>query len=208
MTQAATKKDPAVTISAADRLLTTTVNPLHRQILENYRRHAILEVTGNWEDIFAPDMTVPDPVYTFDVTNFEGVKLAGDRVKAFYKGLVDSHATVILVEDEQLVVADWGLASESWFNTYERGSDLIAAGAEGYDPDGYYIVRARLAMIWPYDPQGRLIGEHVYEAKVFRQVIEITEDEFVTLADAQARLLPLLRPLPKFTPGHHMTCPS
>ncbi|HEY2578765.1 MAG TPA: hypothetical protein VGI74_20870 [Streptosporangiaceae bacterium] len=194
------KKDPAVTIWAADRLLAVTANPLHRQILENYRRHAILEVTANWRDIFVPDMTVPEPVYTFDVTGLEGVKLTGDEVKEFYKSLVDQQLTVILVEDEQLMVSDWGLASESWFNTYERGSALIGRGFTGYAADGYYVMRQRLAMIWPFDSRGRLIGEHVFEAKAFQQVIEVAEDDFVTLEDAQARLLPLLRPLPKFDP--------
>jgi hypothetical protein len=195
MTEKPGKKDPAVTISAADRLLATTASPLHRQILENYRRHAILEVTGQWEDIFAPDMTVPEPTYTFDVTGFEGVKLTGDEVKGFYKTLADQGATVILVEDEQLMVSDWGLASESWFSTYQRGSELT-----GRDPDGYYVTRQRLAMMWPFDARGRLVGEHVYEAKVFQQVTEVAEGDFVTLADARTRLLPLLRPLPKFAP--------
>lgn len=195
MTEKPGKKDPAVTISAADRLLATTASPLHRQILENYRRHAILEVTGQWEDIFSPDMTVAEPVYTFDVTGLEGVKLTGDEVKGFYKTLADQGATVILVEDEQLMVSDWGLASESWFNTYQRGSALT-----GRDPDGYYVTRQRLAMMWPFDSRGRLVGEHVYEAKVFQQVVEVTQGEFVTLEDARARLQPLLRPLPKFAP--------
>jgi hypothetical protein len=57
------KKDMASTISAADRLLETLTDPLHRQIIENYRRHAILEVCGEWEDIFTPDMTVEVPEY-------------------------------------------------------------------------------------------------------------------------------------------------
>ena len=64
------KKDIAVTISAADRLLETTTDPLHRQILENYRRHAILEVCGLWEEIFTPEMTVEHPLYCFNVSGF------------------------------------------------------------------------------------------------------------------------------------------
>ncbi len=190
-----------MTISAADRLLAVTANPLHRQILENYRRHAILEVTGNWAEIFVPDMTVLEPAYTFDVTGLEGVKLTGDEVKGFYKALADQQLTVILVEDEQLMVSDWGLASESWFNIYERGSALIGQGLTGYQPDGHYVMRQRLAMIWPFDSCGRLTGEHVFEAKAFQQVIEVAEDDFVTLEDARARLLPLLRPLPEFDPA-------
>lgn len=55
-------------------------------------------------------------------------------------------------------------------------------------------------MTWPFDSRGRMIGEHVFEAKSFQQVIGVTEDDFVTLEDARARLLPLLRPLPQFDP--------
>lgn len=200
MTAPMTKKDPAVTISAADRLLETTEKPLHRQILENYRRHAILEVTGNWEGIFDPAMTVPEPFYTFDITNWDGVRAVGDEVRAVYKGLAEHQTTVILVEDEQLMVSDWGFASESWFNTYQRGGELIEKGFTDYAADGYYVMRQRIAMIWPYDEYGRMIGEHVYEAKVFREIIEVTEAEYVTVDDARARLMPLLRPLPKFDP--------
>ena len=38
------------------------------------------------------------------------------------------------------------------------------------------------------------------EAKVFQQVVKVTQGEFVTREDARARLLLLLRPLPKFAP--------
>ena len=48
---------------AADTLLKTTTEPLHRKILNNYRRHAMLEVSGRYEEIFAPDMTVEEPFY-------------------------------------------------------------------------------------------------------------------------------------------------
>jgi len=48
---------------AADEALETTDHPLHRQILENYRRHAILETTGRWREIFTPEMTVEHPIY-------------------------------------------------------------------------------------------------------------------------------------------------
>ena len=43
------RRDIAETISAADKLLETTENLRHRAILENYRRHAILEICGEWE---------------------------------------------------------------------------------------------------------------------------------------------------------------
>jgi hypothetical protein len=195
------KKDIAVTISAADRLLETTTNPLHRQILENYRRHAILEVCGEWKDIFLPEMTVEHPLYYFNVTGFAGNKAEGpEEVQAIYRMLAETGAGVQVVEDERLMVSDWGFASEATFNSYYRGSTLVDVGVPVDDPDGYFILRQKYVMLWPYDERGRMIGEQVYENKAFYELIQIPEDDFLTIADAKARLLPMLRPLPIFDP--------
>jgi len=195
------KKDIAVTISAAERLLETTTNQLHLQILENYRRHAILEVCGEWEEIFTPEMTVEHPVYYFNVTGFAGHKADGpDEVHAIYRMLAETGAGVQVVEDERLMVSDWGFASEAVFNSYYRGHTLNEVGVTVDDPDGFFIMRQKYVMLWPYDECGRMIGEQVYENKAFYELIQITEDDFLTIEDARARLLPMLRPLPVFEP--------
>src|SRR6516162_9093148 len=93
------------TISAADRLLEAAENPRHRRILENYRRHAILEVCGEWEAIFAPDMTVEEPVYYFNISGFDGVVANGvQAVKDIYRHLAETQTCVMLVENEHLWV--------------------------------------------------------------------------------------------------------
>ncbi|PQP12168.1 hypothetical protein [Rhodococcus opacus] len=197
-----TKLEPTILTRAADELLLKTDNPLHRQILENYRRHAILEVTGNWEEIFAPDMTVEHPVYYMNMRGKSFTLDGFDEVSAFYDGLADTDRTVMILEDEQLAVADWGFASEAVFNIYISGSTAAAQFARGEggfdaDPEKFYISRERHCMHWPYDERGRMIGEHVYVHDAATNVIEIPEAEFVTLEEARAKLLPLLRPLPK-----------
>jgi hypothetical protein len=178
---------------AADEALLITEKPLHRHILENYRRHAILEVTNNWEQIFTPEMTVEHPGYFLNIsgqsTTFDGY----EQVTGFYASLANSGTTVILLQDEQIAVADWGFASESVWNNYVRGG----AVPDG-DPEKFYIRRKRLAMHWPYDERGRLIGEHVYEHTDHAEIVEIPESEFITLDEARQKLLPLLRPLPVF----------
>ena len=195
------KKDIAVTISAADRLLETTTHPLHRQILENYRRHAILEVCGEWQDIFVPEMTVEYPVYYFNVTGFAGYKAEGpEEVQAIYRTLAETGTGVQVVEDERLMVSDWGFASDATFNSYYRGQNLIDVDVPVDDPDGYYIMRQKYVMLWPYDERGRMIGEQVYENKAFYELIPIPAEEFLTIQDARDRLLPMLRPLPVFEP--------
>jgi hypothetical protein len=196
------KKDVAVTISAADQLLEVTINPLHRQILENYRRHAILEVCGeSWEDIFVPEMTVEHPVYYFNVTGYKGYKAEGlEEVKAIYRTQAETQTCVQVVEDERLMVSDWGFASDATFNSYYRGFNLLDVGVDVEDRDGYFIMRQKYVMFWPYDERGRMIGEQVYENKAFYELIQIPQEDFVTIEDARARLLPMLRPLPIFEP--------
>ena len=191
---------------AADELLATTENPLHRQILENYRRHAILEVTGNWKQIFEPEMTVEHPVY---YVNGGGMSLTLDgldQVQSFYQGLERTQTTVMVLEDEVIAVADWGFASEAMFHTYVTGAAAAASFARGEggfdaDPDRFYISRRRLAMIWPYDERGRMIGEHVYVHDDHSATVEVPQSDFITFDEACEKLLPTLRPLPAFDPA-------
>jgi hypothetical protein len=77
-------------------------------------------------------------------------------VQGFYKALVESRTNVIVLENEELAVADWGLATEATFNTFVTGNDL-----PGGEPGKFYIVKQLIATHWPYDERGRLIGEHV-----------------------------------------------
>ncbi|HVV19945.1 MAG TPA: hypothetical protein VHF06_10950 [Pseudonocardiaceae bacterium] len=190
-----TKLDITTLTRGADDLLLTTENPLHRQILLNYRRHALLEVSGLWQQIFVPAMTVDHPVYYLDANDTSETLDGLDQVSAFYTALTDSGTNVIVVRDEQIAVADWGFGSESWFNTYARGSAL-----PGMDPDKFYLVRQLISMHWPYDDQARLIGEHVYEHAKLREITEIPESDFITPQEARQALAPLIRPLPPF-PG-------
>src|SRR6478672_5128253 len=40
-----------------------TVNPFHRAILKNYFRHLLLEISGYWDQILVPELTIDEPVY-------------------------------------------------------------------------------------------------------------------------------------------------
>lgn len=151
------RADIAETISAADHLLLVTENPRHRAILENYRRHAILEITGEWEAIFAPDMMVEEPVYNFNITGLDGVVAIGaEAVQDIYRTLAETQTCVMLVENEQPWINDWGFASDSNFVTFERGHDLLEKGFKVDDPAGYYREIQHFVMVWPYDEHARV----------------------------------------------------
>jgi hypothetical protein len=91
--------------AAVDRLLETTQNPRHRFILQVYARHRALEVSGRWEEIFAPDMMNPNPEYHFTQA---GIHAKGqDAVKSLYRMWADTDQSIIFyVETEEVAVAD------------------------------------------------------------------------------------------------------
>jgi hypothetical protein len=179
---------------AVDRLLEVTENPRHRQILENYRRHGLLEVSGRWPEIFAPEMSVEHPVYRLTEGGRTVVLDGREQVQEFYRGMADAGNLVMILEDEKLAVADWGFASESIFNHYTPGR-LI--GEDVDDPDAWYLLRYRVAMVWHYDDGARMIGEHVYEETVGREILKLAPEDVVTREEAREILAPLIRPLPR-----------
>jgi hypothetical protein len=44
-------------------------------------------------------------------------------------------------------------------------------------PDGYYCEYQHFAMVWPYDEQGRLKGEHVYENTALHRIEPIAHED-------------------------------
>lgn len=179
---------------AIDKFLETIENPLHRRIISNYRRHAIFEICGYKDQIFTPDMTVEHPRYYLNANGVSMTLDGRDEVLGFYSSLEQRAATVMVVENEQLAVSDWGFASEAWFNSFMPGS-LVPEGWDA-DPNKFYILRQFLCMHWPYDEQGRMMGEHVYEHAAIAELKEIGEDEYITLEEAREKLMPLQQELP------------
>jgi hypothetical protein len=161
------------------RLLEETSKPLHRAILLNWWRHVHLEGAGEFDAIVAPDMMVDHPVYRVAWGANPAVIEGKDGVLAFYNSVGES---VLWNSDDLLAVADWGVADELTFHQVARGADLEAVGYDVPDPDRIYHVSSRQVFVWPYDAQGRLAGEHLYEDKTSLRVEEVDPGEVITPA--------------------------
>jgi hypothetical protein len=96
---------------ALDALIAKTSDRRHLAILENYRRHAILEVCGLWEGILEPDMIVPHPVYRFHTPKGTRIIDGMDAVRAEYQTYANQNTTVIYHTEEHVAVNDDGLYS-------------------------------------------------------------------------------------------------
>lgn len=160
-------------------LLETTSKPLHRAMLLNFWRHVHLEGSGQYDRIVASDMMVDEPVYRVSWGANPAVIAGKEGVLAFYNSVGEA---VLWNSDDRLAVADWGICDELTFHQLARGADLQAVGYEVDDPDALYHVASRQAFIWPYDSQGRLIGENLYEDKTSLTIEEVSPDEAITPA--------------------------
>jgi hypothetical protein len=180
------KRDPRILTRAAEMLIPALDNLLHRAIIQNYRLHAMLEVSGRWQEIFVPGMAVERPLYRIG-----GTKVEGADVPALYKSLVDQGTSVMILEPETLVVGDRGFASEARFHTYVTGEAARKRGHAGADPAKKYIDSYWICMMWPYDDQAQMIGEHTY-AGGRSELQECVDEDFIDLADAGAVFAPLI----------------
>lgn len=188
--------DITQTNAAVERLLETTENPRHRWMLHAYNRHRYLEMAGRWKEIFAPEMTVAHPVYHFNVFGINTVLDGAEAVQAVYEEWSSTAQCVFYTDDEVLAVGDNMIVSTATIYQQTPGAVLAAAGAP-VDPEAYYLVGNLEHMIWPYDDEGRLIGEDVWEIDESRRQIIPLDPADVLTVEMSARLLePLIKPLP------------
>ncbi|MGN9914215.1 hypothetical protein ACTMTJ_42475 [Phytohabitans sp. LJ34] len=170
-----------------DQLIRSSKSGRHRRILENVRRHYLLELTGRPDEILAPDMTVEDPVYYIDLDGTSRTLRGRAAVRDFYGEL---EGVVFACEDTTHAVTDTGYWFESWFNFY------LPAAAIGLDGSAWYVKRQWVTMRWPYDEGCRMIGERVYDHPDITTILPVDESDVITFAEAKKLLEPLIRPLP------------
>ena len=146
---------------AVERALAMTDNPRHRYLLQVYLRHRYLESAGRWEEILEPELTVEHPVYRFTVADRPSFVLDGrDQVAALYQHWTDTNQSVFYVADEIVAVGDHMVVGRGISYQQTLGSELAAQGVAA-DADAMYLTKSAIAMIWPYDDRGRLLGEDV-----------------------------------------------
>ncbi|WP_432586425.1 hypothetical protein ABVG11_10075 [Streptomyces sp. HD1123-B1] len=188
--------DITMTNAAVERLIETTENPRHLYLLHAYNRHRYLEMAGRWEEIFAPEMTVEHPVYHFNVFGISTTLEGADAVKSVYSEWARTGQSIFYAENEKLAVGDNVICSTAVLYQQTPGA-VLAAGGAPVDPDATYLVKNLEHMIWPYDDEGRLVGEDVWEVdESTREIIPLDPSEVLTSSQSAALLAPLIKPLP------------
>ncbi|WP_067835750.1 hypothetical protein [Nocardia lijiangensis] len=184
---------------AVERLIETTDNPRHLYLLHAYNRHRYLEMAGRWREIFDPEMTVEHPVYNFNVFGINTVLDGAEAVQAVYNEWSGTGQCIFYTDNEKLAVGDNTICSTAAIYQQTPGAILAGAGAD-VDPDATYLVKNVEHMIWPYDDQGRLVGEDVWEIdESKREIIKLDPSEVLTVEQSEVLLASLIKPLPART---------
>lgn len=193
------KLDITETNRAVRELIEVTESPRHRYLLEAYDRHRNLEHAGRFEEIFTPEMTVERPVYRFNMIGAPPMMLEGrEQVEPVYRLWAETNQSIFYNESETVAVGDWMVVSTMVGYQQTLGAALVAGGIDA-DEDAMYLLRGRVAMIWPYDERGRLVGENVWEYDASEHdLIKLDADDVLSTEDAAELLAPLITPLPPF----------
>ena len=175
-----------------DDAIERCANPFHKAILENYRRHANLEVCGMWEQILVPEMTAPDAVYRIHVCEQLFSAKGMTEVSAIYRMMVDTESTVIYHTDEHIMVSDDGLMTDYISHRFWKGAQLQAQGVAVEDPAKFYIVSQSIICFFPYNSDALLAGETVFHGADMK-VRPCPPEEFITVAECREKLLPRMK---------------
>lgn len=191
--------DLTQTNRAVERLIETTTDPRHLYLLHAYNRHRYLEMAGRFEEIFAPDMTVPEPVYHFNMLGQTLVLEGAEAVKSVYAEWTAAGQNVFYTDDETIAINDDMIISRSTMYQQTSGKVLAASGME-VDPEAWYVVKSAEYMLWPYE-NGLLVGEDVWEYDdTQREVILLDPSEVLDVEQCARLLNPLIKPLPAVNP--------
>jgi hypothetical protein len=203
-----------------DKLLAVTTNPRHRFLLQAYSRHRYPEVAGRYQEIFAPEMMVPDPVYHFHAGGTPADLRGQENVKGLYHMWAETNQSIFFPENEQVAVADNFVASTTTIHQQVWGKSLtlgkVAAYLPGFgseavlhkilskknfkaDENAMYLYTTFIEMVWPYDDRGRLRGEDVWEPDPDKaDIVKLDPTDVLTTAQARKALDALIKLLPSF----------
>ncbi|MCC6438844.1 MAG: hypothetical protein IT196_27725, partial [Acidimicrobiales bacterium] len=160
----ATSIDPTSGYRAVEARLARTGDPRKRALLEVLRDHLYAECTKDFPLLLSTLSDDPDYRFWIDGAGFGAGPKGLGQVTSHYENLYAENRHVCDYRIERIVVDDEEpiIVTEGWFDQVFPGGVLVARGADIDDPDAVYVLRMRLLLLWPFGPDGKLIGEDSY----------------------------------------------
>jgi hypothetical protein len=123
-----------------EELLEETEKPLHRAILKNYFKHALLEISGYWDQILVPEPTIDEPVYRISERGVAHVLTGHTAVESFYREIAETRQNVMAARTLNICVISCKIVQVVLLMPDSKVTDaMIAMGYEekpARDPNG------------------------------------------------------------------------
>ena len=157
------KIEQKVTWRKVEERLARETNPRLRRNLETVLAHMKAEARGDLEGLMRT--MAPTPSYT----NYGPGPDTGPKglaaVRQFYKDFVESDCWRLCLDVDRLVVDEHCVVTEGLMRIAYPGRVLRVMGHAADDPDAYYLYEAHMAIFWPMDAEGRVVGEDSYTSR-------------------------------------------
>src|ERR1700752_3059184 len=152
------KLDPSKTWRLVEARLAREREPRRRRNLETVLAHMKAEAAGDLDRLMArvSDAAVyhayasDDPIFS---------PRGKEAVRTFYANFVASGAHRLEFDVDRLVVDDDRILTAGTMRIAYPGNLLRFMGHEVDDPDAFYLFQTRMAVVWPMDADGLVIGE-------------------------------------------------
>jgi len=177
--------------SNVEQYLERTEKPLHRAILKNYFRHILLEVSGYWDQIVVPELTIDEPRYRVGDRREMRVLTGKAAVNGFYRETFESGQNVMGARTMNMCVEDFGVTTEAVWTHVVPGTGLADHDVDA-DPNAYYLMNHHIFQIFAYTHDAKLIGERIYDDPESYSYEKLEPADVVTPELARHQLAPFL----------------
>lgn len=176
-----------------EAFLHKTTNPHHRAMLKNYLRHLLLEVSGYWDQIIVPELTVDEPMYRVGDRREVAVLTGKAAIEDFYRRTAETRTNVMGARTMNMGVDDYGVTTEAVWTHVMPGVCLKDHNI-GADPKAHYLMTHHLFQIFSYTNESRpkLIAERIYDDPESYTYEKLDPADVVTAELARELLAPLL----------------
>jgi len=167
--------DATSTWRIVDDRLATETDPHRRTALGHLREHMVGEATGDLPRVL---VTLADePAYHFWSPAGDWGPKSRDAIVEYYTGLFAADAGRLEFDMEHLVVDRDCIVNEGTLRMIAPAAFWRERSYPGVDDgDGWYLMAARMTIIWPVAADGRLVGEDSYTGTV-EPLRRLTDDE-------------------------------
>ena len=149
--------DPTRTWKVVQEKLNRTTDPRHRAMLGELLDHARGEVEGDLERVMGT--LSPNPAYRW-VRSGPKQPTGTEEIRDFYVNEVFGGARFCIEGNkDRIVVDDDTIVTEGTMRVMQWGRDLERNGAPVDDRDAVYLMTVRLLIVWPFDENGKIVGE-------------------------------------------------